>query len=269
MDRVAVFVDAGYLFAGGSSAIGTGTAAHRKDLSLNVPLCIQALQQHAQRLSGLPLLRIYWYDGIMPAGYSTTQLLLAGTDLVKLRGGIVNGVGQQKGVDAKIVTDMAELARNRAISDAVLIGADEDLRIGVELAQELGVKVHLVTIPSTSISVRLKQEADTTSEIGLPEMRTFLSINPSIAPAAPVAPGATPALVAGPVDYPAVVAAYLQGLTATERGDLITALQAPNASVPREHDSRLLARARDSVSRQLESVESAALRREFRTQLGV
>jgi hypothetical protein len=41
---------------------------------------------------------------------------------VKVRLGFVNSVGEQKGVDWLIVTDMIALARNRAISDAALHG---------------------------------------------------------------------------------------------------------------------------------------------------
>ena len=46
--------------------------------------------------------------------------------------------GRQKGVDSLIVTDLIELARNHAISDAVLLAGDEELRIGVQIAQSLG-----------------------------------------------------------------------------------------------------------------------------------
>lgn len=59
---------------------------------------------------------------------------------MKVRLGFVNSVGEQKGVDSLIVTDMIALARNRAISDAVLMSGDEDLRVGVQQAQELGVR---------------------------------------------------------------------------------------------------------------------------------
>jgi uncharacterized LabA/DUF88 family protein len=71
---------------------------------------------------------------------------LAHLDNVKVRLGFVNSVGEQKGVDSLIVTDMIALARNRAVSDAVLVSGDEDLRVGVQQAQEFGVRVHLVGI---------------------------------------------------------------------------------------------------------------------------
>jgi len=88
----------------------------------------------------------------------------------------VNSVGEQKGVDSLIVTDMIALARNRAISDAVLVSGDEDLRVGVQQAQEFGVRVHLVGIkPSRgSQSLFLLQEADTTHEWAADDISKFL-----------------------------------------------------------------------------------------------
>ncbi len=46
------------------------------------------------------------------------QQSIADADDVKLRLGIISPSGQQKGVDSLIVTDLVELARNHAISDA-------------------------------------------------------------------------------------------------------------------------------------------------------
>ena len=57
-------------------------------------------------------------------------------DNVKLRLGQLNSAGQQKGVDSLIVTDLMELARNKAISDAVVVTGDEDIRIAVQIAQK-------------------------------------------------------------------------------------------------------------------------------------
>ena len=57
--------------------------------------------------------------------------------------------GQQKGVDSLIIMDLIELARNHAISEAVLLSGDEDLRVGVQLAQSFGVRVHLLGVEPT------------------------------------------------------------------------------------------------------------------------
>lgn len=281
MDRVAVFVDAGYLYAGGSTAI-SGTKKPRQELTLSVPACVQYLITQAEQLSAMKLLRVYWYDGAVSNRLSTDQQLLASSDNVKLRLGIVNRVGEQKGVDSKIVTDLSDLARNRAISEAVLIGGDEDLRIGMELAQHYGVRVHLLTIESSSYSATLQQESDTHSTISRTDVSSFLSV---IAPPAPVA--AVPATPATPVPTPAtatpiapatpanvataftaVVRDYLATLTAAEQTALKSAIQAGRV-VPPEHDGKLLARARAGINRPLDSREKTLLRNELKRQLGI
>ena len=134
----------------------------------------------------MKLLRIYWYDGALSNRLGTDQQLLASSDNVKLRLGIVNTLGQQKGVDSKIVIDLSDLARNRAISEAVLAGGDEDLRIGMELAQQCGVRVHLLTIEGSSCSPTLKQESDTHSTIVRTDVGSFLSV--TVSQAAPALP---------------------------------------------------------------------------------
>src|SRR5688572_32026140 len=52
-----------------------------------------------------------------------------------VRLGNLNANNQQKGVDSLIRTDLESLARHRAISDAALLGGDEDLVSAVEAAR--------------------------------------------------------------------------------------------------------------------------------------
>ena len=104
MDRVAVFVDAGYLFAEGSREL-CGEKLVRSRITLNHEAAIDALRAFAERISRLPLLRIYWYDGTSQ-GPSSQHITLAGMGFTKVRLGFVNSMGQQKGVDSLIVTDM-------------------------------------------------------------------------------------------------------------------------------------------------------------------
>jgi hypothetical protein len=191
MDRVAVFVDAGYFFAQGSMLI-TGQKSSRNQVSTDLDKALASLEEFACKVSNLPLLRIYWYDGTS-TGPTPQHVALAFKPRVKVRLGFVNTAGQQKGVDSLIVTDMITLARNRAISDAVLLSGDEDLRVGVQQAQEFGVRVHLLGISPCrgSQSQFLMQEADTTHEWGMDEISTFLSqtSKPSqLSPALPVPP---------------------------------------------------------------------------------
>ena len=74
---------------------------------------------------------------------------------IKLRLGRVVG-GRQKGVDALIYRDLMTLARERAMATAYLMAGDEDLREGVIAAQEMGIRVVLLGIPS----VKGKNQSD-------------------------------------------------------------------------------------------------------------
>ena len=181
MQRVAVFVDAGYLFAQGSALI-SGQKLPRSQVTLNSETCSRLLAEFARSVSGVTLLRVYWYDGTS-TGPTAQQLTMAHLADVKLRLGFVNSVGEQKGVDSLIVTDMITLARNRAMSDAVLLSGDEDIRVGVQQAQEFGVRVHLLGIkPSRgSQSLLLLQESDTTHEWDEGVVSTFLTCRPATA----------------------------------------------------------------------------------------
>ena len=145
MRQVAVIADAGYVYAAGAIVL-TGSNQSRAAMDLNTSALVAKLAvTAATKANGAQLLRIYWYDGLLGARPSIEQDELARTDNVKVRLGTVTA-GQQKGVDSLIVTDLIELARNQAISDAVLFSGDEDLRIGVQIAQSFGFRVDLVGI---------------------------------------------------------------------------------------------------------------------------
>ena len=185
MDRVAVFVDAGYLFAQGSKEL-CGTKLTRGSIGLDHKAMLSALKSFAETLSGLPLLRIYWYDGTSQ-GPTPQHITLADQTDIKVRLGFVNPRGEQKGVDSLVVTDMLTLARNRAMADCVLLSGDEDLRVGVQQAQEYGVRVHLLGIKPArgSQSLFLLQEADSTHEWHAEDLRAFLNCRPpAVVPAA-------------------------------------------------------------------------------------
>ena len=99
MDRVAVFVDAGYLYAGGAKSVSGNDGTKRHDVELNIPIVIPYLIKQAEAISQQKLLRIYWYDAAPSGRLTTDHQILASTDNVKLRLGVINGFGQQKGVD--------------------------------------------------------------------------------------------------------------------------------------------------------------------------
>ena len=177
--HAAVFVDAGYLYAAGSKLL-SGNNLPRSSVQLDPDAALAALRGTIDTASPSRLLRIYWDDGVPRTGPTVKQEHLADSDDVKLRLGVIAYTGKQKGVDSLIVTDLIELARNHAISDAVLLSGDEDVRIGVQIAQTYGVRVHLLGIQpaSDNQSRLLRQESDTTTEWQRSDLEAFLTIHP-------------------------------------------------------------------------------------------
>jgi hypothetical protein len=176
LDRAAVFVDAGYVFASGSRLL-TSEKLPRSQLHLDHEAVLALLGVLVGELTALPLLRIYWYDGAS-SGPNPSHVALAYRPDLKLRLGQVDAQGQQQGVDALIVEDLVTLARNRAMADALLVTGDDDIRVGVEQAQQLGVRVHLIGIPKArdNQAAALVQAADRVRELSEVELRSFLSV---------------------------------------------------------------------------------------------
>ena len=229
-------------------------------------------------MAGKPLLRIYWYDGTS-VGPTPAHLTLAHLPNVKVRLGFVNSSGQQKGVDSLIVTDMITLARNRAMSDAVLLSGDEDLRVGVQQAQEFGIRVHLIGIkPSRgSQSLFLLQESDTTHEWGPDELREFMSVRevepqpepPRSEPLRPVPePQAAAAVVAGRAQTPAVsplkavAAEVARTIPEVDLEAMVSAIQSTRQT-PSEYDRLLLGKSRDRLAAELNSAQKREVREAF------
>lgn len=138
----AIFVDAGYVYAAAGLLV-TGTE-DRRSFDLDSGGLIEAFIEQARTIfADSRLLRVYWYDGARRRIHTTEQQSIAELPDVKVRLGNLNANNQQKGVDSLIRTDLESLARHRAISDAALVGGDEDLVSAVEAAQGYGARVHL------------------------------------------------------------------------------------------------------------------------------
>ena len=234
MQRAAIFVDAGYVFAQGSVLL-TGTKQGREFLSLDIPSVVNALRQVVKDRTDLPLLRIYWYDAMRVGRPTPEQMAIADSADIKIRLGHVNAAGEQKGVDALIITDLAELARNQAMTDAVLVSGDEDIRVGVVLAQQFGVRLHLVGIqPSRANQSRsLLQEADTVTEWDEAIIRSFLSYSPPVTATAAVIASAS-------TDLDAQIEPMVAVLSPSDLSALKTQFGNGNQQVPQEYDRGLL-----------------------------
>ncbi len=266
MTYAAVFVDAGYLYTGGAVAL-TGSARDRTSLTLRQQEIIEKLRETAnQQANGAPLLRIYWYDGLRGGRPSSKQETLAYTDDVKLRLGVVSA-GRQKGVDSLIITDLIELARNHAISDAVLLSGDEDLRVGVQIAQSFGVRVHLIGIePSRGNQSRLlMQEADTTIEWSKDDIRDVLSVVPVTTWSS--GPDQPHTAVDDGTECKALdeVATEIAGrLDLAELKRVAELLSTSPEWIPPEYDKSLLAAARERIGRDLSAPEKRRARDRFK-----
>ena len=265
--RAAAFVDAGYLYSAGSKLLW-GNALPRSAVRLDLDAALGALRQAVEASSpSSSLLRIYWYDGVPRTGPTAEQQTLADANDVKLRLGAIAYSGRQKGVDSLIVTDLIELARNQAISDAVLLSGDEDVRIGVQIAQTYGVRVHLLGIrPSgdnrANQSRLLRQESDTSTEWHRSDIDAFLAVrHPE---------GSSPA---DQTDQPATeapsTAQQLESfaddfIRARSPAELAALSPLRDDAIPPELDRMLLRGAADALGRYLDSPERHHLRQTAR-----
>jgi uncharacterized LabA/DUF88 family protein len=273
MSSVAVFVDAGYLFAQGSAAI-TGASKPRNCVTLNETAVVAELTNVANvKARGLPLLRIYWYDAARGSrGLTLDHATLAHTDYIKLHLGFLSSQKQQKGVDSLIVTDLIELARNHAMSDAVLISGDEDVRIGVQIAQGFGVRIHLLGIqPSRgSQSLQLLQEADTTTEWDASVVSRFLTVQAPAAASSLHTPSTSSAssfpqsgtTTATSQLFETVIANLVNSLDSNAISHLKTFWQS-QYGLPHEIDGKLIARCRSEIGVDLDQIQKRTVRRRF------
>ncbi|MFI0369273.1 NYN domain-containing protein [Actinomadura sp. 1N219] len=176
MDRCALFVDAGYLLSDGAMAVH-GTR-HRETVSWDFGGVLQLLGNLARERTGMPLLRCYWYEATVEGRRSPEHDALADLPGLKLRLGRIRP-GRREGVDTEIHRDLMTLARNGALTDAVLVTGDEDLAQVVADAQDLGIRVtvvHVAVDGNWTISRVLRQECDDLIEIGSGHLRPYVNL---------------------------------------------------------------------------------------------
>ncbi|GAB47232.1 NYN domain-containing protein [Mobilicoccus pelagius] len=166
----AVYVDVGYLLAAAATRV-TGSSL-RRGVQADCASLITWLVGHAEADSGLPLLRVNWYDaGGRPGGMpDASQDEIGQIPGVKLRLGRLSYSGEQKGVDVRIGLDLAIQARQRVADVVYLVSGDDDLTEAVEDAQSHGVQVVLLAVPRhdekpLAVSKHLLREVDRTQII--------------------------------------------------------------------------------------------------------
>jgi len=292
MGRTAVFVDAGYLFAQGS-VILNGAKVTRSRIMLDEPKVVDLLAAFAEQCGGVSsLLRVYWYDASPLKGINANHIRLGELDNVKMRLGIVNAFNEQKGVDSLLIADLIQLSHNRAIDSAVLVSGDEDLRVGVQVAQTYGVRVHLLGLvgPQTkpSQSQALVGEADTRTLWTVDVVESFMTISPAAPettaaltvdgpPAAitgeaaggqrpqtghatgVVTPPPPPTFVEANPVFGQALATLVAGFTLVDLSEILTVYNA-QLTIPYTYDRKLLKVAREAAGRDLDFDEKRYIR---------
>ena len=183
MDRCALFVDAGYVLADGAMAVH-GTR-RRESVSWDYAGLLQFLAGLAAQRSGLPLLRCYWYEATVEGRRGADHDALADLPGVKLRLAKMRP-GRREGVESEIHRDLATLARNKAVSDAMVVSAEEDLASVIADVQDLGMRVTMLHITSDgnwTISRGLRQECDDIVEISASDLRPYVDLISGAEPA--------------------------------------------------------------------------------------
>jgi uncharacterized LabA/DUF88 family protein len=183
VDRCALFVDASYVLTDGAMAVhGTRRG---ESVSWDYEGLLQLLSSLARERSGLPLLRCYWYEATVDGRRTAEQDALADVPGIKLRIAKIRP-GRREGVETEIHRDLTTLARNNAISDALVVSAEEDLAQVIADVQDLGMRVTLVHIAvdgNWTISRSLRQESDDIIEIGGDHLRPYVELIAGAEPA--------------------------------------------------------------------------------------
>lgn len=143
-----LYIDTGYLLAAAATRV-TGTSL-RRGIHVEYGKLIANLIQTAEEHSGVPLLRVHWYDSARKGIPDAQQERIGEIPKVKLRLGRFGYDGEQKGVDLRIGLDLVTHARNRTSDTFFLVSGDDDLTEAVEEAQIHGVQVTLLAVPDAA-----------------------------------------------------------------------------------------------------------------------
>ena len=176
MDRCALFVDAGYVLADGAMAVH-GTR-RRESVSWDYPGLLQLLASLAMERSRVPLLRCYWYDSTVEGRRSADHDALADLPGVKLRLAKMRP-GRREGVEGEIHRDLTTLARNKAVSDAMVVSGEEDLAQVIADVQDMGMRVtllHIANDGNAEIPRVLRQECDDIVQISASQLRPLAEL---------------------------------------------------------------------------------------------
>ncbi|SDC55950.1 NYN domain-containing protein [Rhodococcus tukisamuensis] len=188
-----LYIDTGYLLASAATR-ATGTSL-RSGIHVDYAKLIRSLVDTAEARSGLPVLRVHWYDSAHNGVPDCQQERIGELSKVKLRLGRFGAGGEQKGVDLRIGLDLVTHARNNASDVFFLVSGDDDLTEAVEEAQVHGIQVVLLAVPTMEGKphgmsrhlVRAADELDSidSAAIDAAVMKVDRQPAPALAPSAP------------------------------------------------------------------------------------
>ena len=243
MDRCALFVDASYVLADGAMAVhGTRRG---ESVCWDYEGLVRLLSGLAAERSGLPVLRCYWYEATVDGRRTAEQDALADLPGIKLRVAKIRP-GRREGVETEIHRDLTTLARNNAISDALVVSSEEDLAQVIADVQDLGLRVillHITVDGNWTISRALRQESDDIIEVGGEQLRPYVELIAGAEPARaeslraepedarPLANGHSTAV--GGVSYQPLPAAANHAPPAIYTAPVVAEYQRPTQQVPR------------------------------------
>ena len=176
MDRYAIFVDAEYLYAAGGMLCCN--SPDRQEILLYGLGANDFLIGLATDVCDLQPLRTYWYDTSNDGVPTPAQQLVATLPNMKLRLQPGDPRAPQSPLSAAIRSDLTTLGRERAVCDAFLLSADEDLVECVRGVQDLGLRVTVINISSRDERgdppLSLANEADEVIKLTKDDLSRFI-----------------------------------------------------------------------------------------------
>ena len=242
-------MDVGYLLS--ATAVRVTGTSFRNGIQADYESLIDALVHQAEALSGLPVLRVHWYDSARDGVPDNQQQLIGELSNVKLRLGRFGREGQQKGVDLRIGLDLVTHARNGAADVFILVSGDDDLTEAVEEAQVHGVQVILLAVPDAedkphAISRHLIRAADGLKTI-FPDTidQTVTKVEVQAGrPRARATPNGLATLEGANEDLAEQIGSVVDNVLVTflrsATAEALTELMAGRPSIPRDIDKALL-----------------------------
>ncbi|WP_200959294.1 NYN domain-containing protein, partial [Yonghaparkia sp. Soil809] len=202
--HTALYIDAGYLLAAAATRLTGSSFRHSVDVDFG--RLLNDLIDLVEKRTGLPILRVYWYDAARDGIATPAQERIALLPKVKLRLGRIGVEGEQKGVDLRIGLDMVGHSRNGAVATMYLLSGDDDLTEAVEEAQSQGVQVIVLAVPSKTgerhgVSRHLMLAADELEIIDADLLDSSVSgVSPQGTPSTTEDEDSTPTTQASPAD---------------------------------------------------------------------